>query len=245
MSVSGPFATAIAGPVAGPLTAPGIGGGAAPSLTAQVQALFAATSASGFMFDQLDSSTAFQTSAGTGAVVLDSPIGKRLDLSGNNNHRTQATAASRPTQKADGELYDGIDDGMLGGANTAAGGLWTYVARLEIQNTLGILIGQSWHYLGYWHSLAAVGTTGGAGSPSLTLDGAPIADGEALYAAGVGAKKTMLYTNLTLDDAVWGSSIPISSYGLPAGVKMAREVLINAALTGEDLATLIAFVEET
>ena len=30
MSVSGPFATAIAGPVAGPITAPGIGGGAAP-----------------------------------------------------------------------------------------------------------------------------------------------------------------------------------------------------------------------
>ena len=36
MSVSGPFATAIAGPVAGPLTDPGVGGGGAapdPSTT--------------------------------------------------------------------------------------------------------------------------------------------------------------------------------------------------------------------
>jgi hypothetical protein len=42
----------------------------------------------------------FQDSAGTVPAALESPVGKQLDLSGNNNHRTQATSANRPTLSA-------------------------------------------------------------------------------------------------------------------------------------------------
>jgi hypothetical protein len=42
----------------------------------------------------------YQDSAGTVAAVLESPVGKQLDLSGNNNHRTQATSANRPILSA-------------------------------------------------------------------------------------------------------------------------------------------------
>jgi hypothetical protein len=42
----------------------------------------------------------YQDSAGTVAAVLESPVGKQLDLSGNNNHRTQTTNAYRPTLSA-------------------------------------------------------------------------------------------------------------------------------------------------
>ena len=47
----------------------------------------------------------FQDSAGTIPAALESPVGKQLDLSGNNNHRTQATSAKRPTLSA---RYNGL-----------------------------------------------------------------------------------------------------------------------------------------
>jgi hypothetical protein len=54
----------------------------------------------GVWYDDSLTSSMFQDSAGTVAAVLESPVGKQLDLSGNNNHRTQATSANRPTLSA-------------------------------------------------------------------------------------------------------------------------------------------------
>ena len=45
-------------------------------------------------------STLFQDSAGTTPAVLESPVGKQLDLSGRGNHRSQATSANRPILSA-------------------------------------------------------------------------------------------------------------------------------------------------
>lgn len=59
--------------------------------------LFAANEP-GWLFDNSDMSTMFQDSAGTTPVTaVGQPVGKQLDKSGRNNHRTQSTAASRPT----------------------------------------------------------------------------------------------------------------------------------------------------
>lgn len=52
----------------------------------------------GWLYDNSDMSTMFQDSAGTTPVTaVGQPVGKQLDKSGRNNHRTQSTAASRPT----------------------------------------------------------------------------------------------------------------------------------------------------
>jgi hypothetical protein len=54
----------------------------------------------GVWYDDSLTSSMYQDSAGTTAAALESPVGKQLDLSGNNNHRTQATSANRPTLSA-------------------------------------------------------------------------------------------------------------------------------------------------
>jgi len=54
----------------------------------------------GVWYDDSLTSSMFQDSAGTIPAALESPVGKQLDLSGNNNHRTQATSANRPTLSA-------------------------------------------------------------------------------------------------------------------------------------------------
>lgn len=75
----------------------------------------------------------FQDAAGTIPVTADGdPVGRMLDLSGNNNHATQSTSAARPVYRTDGVLhwleFDGVDDhlaipndtdGAVGSDNTA------------------------------------------------------------------------------------------------------------------------------
>lgn len=59
--------------------------------------LFAANEP-GWLYDNSDMSTMFQDAAGTIPVTaVGQPVGLQLDKSGRNNHRTQSTAASRPT----------------------------------------------------------------------------------------------------------------------------------------------------
>ena len=54
----------------------------------------------GAWYDNSNMSTLFQDSAGTTPAVLESPVGKQLDLSGRGNHRSQATSANRPLLSA-------------------------------------------------------------------------------------------------------------------------------------------------
>lgn len=106
----GPFASAIAGPVATAITSPGVGGGA-PSLTAQVAALFAAKSALGYMIDSINKSNISQNSDGSGAVTtITDPIGRFTDLSGNGNHFT-ASGTARAYWDGVGAVFDGVNDG--------------------------------------------------------------------------------------------------------------------------------------
>lgn len=70
-------------------------------------------------YDPSDQATLFQDSAGTTPVTATGqPVGKMLDKSGNGNHLTQATAASRPTYTLSGEIawlaFDGVDDYLAG-----------------------------------------------------------------------------------------------------------------------------------
>ena len=59
-----------------------------------------ATGSQGAWYDNSNMSTLFQDAAGTTPAVLESPVGKQLDLSGRGNHRSQATSANRPTLSA-------------------------------------------------------------------------------------------------------------------------------------------------
>ncbi|MGB3830909.1 MAG: LamG-like jellyroll fold domain-containing protein [Mesorhizobium sp.] len=71
----------------------------------------------GLWLDPSDLSTLFQDDAGTTPVTSDGdPDGLTLDKSGNGNHASQATLASRLTYKTDGTLrwlqLDGVDDSL-------------------------------------------------------------------------------------------------------------------------------------
>src|SRR5690554_3312719 len=62
----------------------------------------------------------WQDAEGTVPVMSDGdPVGLMLDLSGNGNHATQATSASRPIYRTDGTLHwlelDGVDDHLSTG----------------------------------------------------------------------------------------------------------------------------------
>lgn len=67
----------------------------------------------------------YQDAAGTTPVTGDGqPVGYMADLSGNGNHATQATAASKPVYRTDGTLHwiegDGVDDSLvIAGSKTA------------------------------------------------------------------------------------------------------------------------------
>jgi hypothetical protein len=76
-----------------------------------------ANSEVGLWYDPSDFSTLYQDSAGTTPVTaVGDPVGKILDKSGNGNHATQATDASRPILRNDGTNYylefDGVDNSL-------------------------------------------------------------------------------------------------------------------------------------
>lgn len=78
-----------------------------------------ASSEPGVWYDPSDLTTLFQDSAGTTPVTAaGQPVGLMLDKSGNNNHATQSTAASRPTYQIAGTgrpylFFDGVDDFLV------------------------------------------------------------------------------------------------------------------------------------
>ena len=87
------------------------GGGGTPSLTAQVQALFAKYSAAGGMWDFTDMATLFQDSARTVPVTSASqPVGGVNDISGLHRVLAQPTSGKRPLFNGAGVTPDGVDD---------------------------------------------------------------------------------------------------------------------------------------
>lgn len=72
----------------------------------------------GMWYDPSDLTSMFQDSAGTTPVTAaGQPVGLLRDKSGNNNHASQPTAASRPILRNTGALwylqFDGVDDFMV------------------------------------------------------------------------------------------------------------------------------------
>lgn len=103
-------------------------GGEAPSLTAQVAAIYAATSAKGYMLRLDSAATLFQNKGGTGAVSsVSDPIGYATDLSGNGNHFTQATGGNRPLWNGTGADFDGAGDALTRAALDLSGCSHVYV----------------------------------------------------------------------------------------------------------------------
>jgi hypothetical protein len=81
-----------------------------------IAAMFAGTDGSFFVPQK---EYMFQNSDGTGAVTADGdPVGKWLDISGNDNHATQTVSADRPIYKTDGTLEwletNGINQYIVG-----------------------------------------------------------------------------------------------------------------------------------
>jgi len=96
---------------------PGVGGGS-PSLTAQVQALFAKYSAFGGMWDFTDMATLFQAAALTTPVTASGqPVWSVADISGHGNHLTTSNASTRPQFNGNGVTPDGVDDYFVTAAN--------------------------------------------------------------------------------------------------------------------------------
>lgn len=108
--------------------------GGSPSLTTQVQALFAGGKVGG-MWDMGDIATLFQDTAGTTPVTaVTQPIGRVNDKSGLGNHATQSTAGSRPLFSALKNLLvktEQLDDGGLNS------GIWKRRANVVVTPNQG------------------------------------------------------------------------------------------------------------
>lgn len=92
-----------------PFTANGsVAGG---SYAAQVAAIMAGFAGPKVQYDPTNVATLFQDSAGTTPVTTaGQQIGKILDISGANNHATQATPASAPLWQTSYASFDGVND---------------------------------------------------------------------------------------------------------------------------------------
>jgi hypothetical protein len=104
-------------------------------------ALFAGTQ--GVWYDPSDLSTVFQDAAGTIAGAVDQPVGRILDISGNDNHASQAVSGDRPTLRSSGGLYwlefvAGVND-ELRTSNFLTNSLGFYcVAGLSMDSRSGV-----------------------------------------------------------------------------------------------------------
>ena len=205
---------------------------------------------SGFAFDPFDYSTMFQDSAGSTPVSANSQtLGKLNDLSGNGNHRTQATSGNRPLTSADGYVFDGSDDGMVGSVSTASSGSWTYVVRVGVgadtSGVLGFGSNTGGAYLGVYQSGSGTSTVGGAVTlTSITVDGVTVSNTRAaLQSALAGGPHTVVMKMSALSNAEWAGVFSVGNYpGLASGVTFGREVLIQRDLVS-DLADVVAWVE--
>jgi hypothetical protein len=87
-----------------------------------IAAMFASTGGSFFVPKK---EYMYQNSDGTGAVTADGdPVGKWLDISGNDNHATQTVSADRPIYKTDGTLewlaFNGVNQWIVGSDYSSA-----------------------------------------------------------------------------------------------------------------------------
>lgn len=124
------------------------------SSTVSIVSLLFGASEPGFIYDISDFSTMFQDSAGTTPVTdVAQPVGKILDITGNNNHAYQSTAASRPILRQDESGYyylecDGVGDCLETSAInfTSTNKISIFTGLLKTSSARGMLFEMSTTY---------------------------------------------------------------------------------------------------
>jgi len=207
----------------------------------------------GFAYDPTRYDTMWQDISATSPITA---VGQQLaridDLSGNGSHRTQSSASLRPLIAAGGRyVSDGVDDLMQSTANTAAGGSWTHVIRINILSDnrvvfcYGSTVGAAFY--GVIEDGSASPSVGaGATLTSNNVNGSVVANTRNdLHDALTGGEKTLVIKLAALNDATWLSSFSVLGYagGYQLAGKFGRELLINRALSAGDLALAVAWVE--
>jgi hypothetical protein len=127
-----------------------------PLSSVSIEALFT-NGEKGMYFDPSDTATLFRSPGSATLAGVGDPLGRILDKSGNGNHITQPTFASRPTHQLEGGVHwietDGVDDsiGVAFPAGTL-GSAMTVFAAVSTTDTQGMLFnasdGPSGRYLG-------------------------------------------------------------------------------------------------
>lgn len=98
--------------------APGVGGGGAPTLTTQVQALFTKYSAKGGMWKWDDMSTLYQAAGLTTPVTSSGQsVWSVADVSGQGSHLTTGSSSTRLLYNGSGVTPDGVNDYFVTAAN--------------------------------------------------------------------------------------------------------------------------------
>lgn len=109
-----PFKEVFQSPFGSPFNDPGAGGTAPVDPLLAAKALFL-SGEQGYIYDPSVLSSMFQDLTNTTPAAVDSPVGHRRDLSGNNCHWTAAGTTTRPILRFAGGFYyldwDGVNDG--------------------------------------------------------------------------------------------------------------------------------------
>ena len=118
MSITQPLTRPLTAALSRAITAPGVGGGGAPTLTAQVQALFAKYSGVGGMWKWDDKSTLFQAAGlATPVTAPGDSVWSVADVSGQGNHLTTGSSSARLLYNGSGVTPDGVNDYFVTAAN--------------------------------------------------------------------------------------------------------------------------------
>lgn len=230
------------------LTVSKAGGAAASDLDAEVIALFGGGK-QGYLYKPDDNSTGWQDTGGavpiTGTGQL---VARRDDISGNGNHRTQSTSTKRPQTGAGGvDVYDGVDDGMGSTVPLSDVETWTHIVRIDRGSDISFVLARGAD-TGCFFGVAIDGDTSSstnfAAATSIEVDGVSTADNRnALSDSLAGGMRTMT-SKLTFSEVHRWQEQHVCDYpGYASAISIGREILINRDLTGDDLATAIAWVE--
>jgi hypothetical protein len=214
------------------------------SLEQQILASFYGDGAAGMWYDVSDLSTLFEDAAGTTPATVNGVVGLMLDKSGNGNHASQATTASKPTLRGTPKAAS-----MNGSATGATFGGWSGSAaagytgngasgRVQWTNPSGLLttpIVAGHHYL---IISSAISVTSGSYVPIITGD--TNVSGTSHGAAGVYSDVIIAPAN-PIDFRLFGSAFNGSVaqpaiYDITAGEVVAPYYLTPAA-TGNGLET--------
>lgn len=209
----------------------------------------------GVWYDPSDLSSMFQDSTGTTPAVVDSPVGRINDKSGNGKHAIQATSANRPILRQSGGLYwlesDGVNDSMAVAFTVAQP--WdrvsalrqlTWVSQGRVFGGLGASTGVLFQF---------------SASPSLALYDGVVGSNNLGAAVGADAVVTEHHAGASSSTQINQTAAVVSNFGtsLPGGITLFADnnggaqftsirlygvCEINRALTTLEKATLQSYM---